>query len=477
VTRLLRFLGYRPIVAILDVVIVNVGFILAFLVLWGHIEQPAENVGAYRKLAGVISIAAYLSFQLLDLYGNWLRRSRAHLEYCIVVAIAMTSLLTMASGFFFRQLALPRSVLFVAALIQVALIAGYRLLGRKAYRHWFGRRKTVVVGETLESAEQVAERVATDDDDLYSVELCVSRRDVAESFANLDQAATVVVGEDVKNKDEIILYCFRRHKEVLIVPGISELTAYSAESIGVQDLLIFAVHPHRLGPAESLLKRLVDVLGSLFLLCFASPVVIAAAVVIGATSRGPVFFRQERIGKDRRKFQILKFRTMVADAEKHTGPVLAMDRDPRITPCGRILRALRVDELPQLWNVLRGDMSLVGPRPEREFFVQQFENALPAYELRHSVKPGITGLAQTMAKYSTTVERKLHFDLLYIYSYSFVLDIKILFQTIIVVLRRDQSKGVAALTPLHLSQHFRSQSAYEPGGQLSRRSNDMADGA
>jgi lipopolysaccharide/colanic/teichoic acid biosynthesis glycosyltransferase len=133
---------------------------------------------------------------------------------------------------------------------------------------------------------------------------------------------------------------------------------------------------------------------------------------------------------------------MIADAERQSGPVLASSHDPRITPLGQFLRATRLDELPQLINVLKGDMSLVGPRPEREFFIQQFEREVPGYGLRLAVKPGITGLAQVMGRYDTSVRRKLGFDLLYICKYSLLLDLKLLFQTLEVVLHQEKAAGV-----------------------------------
>ena len=190
-----------------------------------------------------------------------------------------------------------------------------------------------------------------------------------------------------------------------------------------------------------------DLLGASLLLALAAPIFLVLAVLIPITSRGPIFYRQERLGRYRRKFLILKFRTMKVNAERLTGPVLATEQDPRVTRLGKFLRATKIDELPQLWNVLRGDMSLVGPRPEREFFVRQYEKLLPAYELRHSVKPGVTGFAQTRGRYSSSVERKLHFDLLYTYRYSILLDVKILFQTIIVMLRAQQSQGIKSSIP------------------------------
>jgi lipopolysaccharide/colanic/teichoic acid biosynthesis glycosyltransferase len=133
---------------------------------------------------------------------------------------------------------------------------------------------------------------------------------------------------------------------------------------------------------------------------------------------------------------------MVQDAEIQTGPVLASDKDPRITKLGSFMRATRVDEIPQLFNVLKGDMSLIGPRPEREFFIKKFEQDIPDYKYRLRVKPGITGLAQVLANYTTSVEDKLRYDLMYVRNYSFMLDLKIFLQTIRVVLQRDQAQGL-----------------------------------
>jgi exopolysaccharide biosynthesis polyprenyl glycosylphosphotransferase len=439
-TRILRFLGYRPMVMLLDVTVTGVAFLLAFALQTHRFASPMESLYAYRELALLNAVAVIIAFQLLDLYSNWLRCSRAHLAYCVVVATVTSSVLTLAMGFLLGLLNVPRSVLLLGLALQLALVSTYRLLGSTAYRRWFGERKTIVVGETAESALRVAAEFSAEGG-LYSVERCVVRSELTTCFSALNQAVTVVLAEDVCNKEDIILHCFRNNKEVLIAPNISELSSHGADVRGIQDLLLFAAQPHHLGPAESLVKRLFDLTGALFLLGLTFPLFIILSIVIPVTSKGPVFFRQERIGRYRRKFRIVKFRTMVHNAEESTGPVLATQRDPRITPLGRILRATRIDELPQLWNVLRGEMSLVGPRPEREFFVRQFEKLLPAYELRHSVKPGLTGLAQTKGRYRSSVERKLHFDLLYVYGYSLTLDMKILFQTIIVVLRGKQSVG------------------------------------
>jgi exopolysaccharide biosynthesis polyprenyl glycosylphosphotransferase len=193
------------------------------------------------------------------------------------------------------------------------------------------------------------------------------------------------------------------------------------------------------------LKRVIDVASSLLLLVVATPVLAVAALAIKTTSRGPVLFRQERAGLGSKPFMVLKLRTMREDAEKLTGPVWSTDNDPRITSVGRVLRKFRIDELPQLVNVLRGDMSLVGPRPERPMFVSQLADAIPFYSERLLVRPGVTGWAQVMAPYAASVgdsARKLQFDLYYAKNLSFSLDLLIFLKTAKTVLfGRERAQG------------------------------------
>jgi exopolysaccharide biosynthesis polyprenyl glycosylphosphotransferase len=183
-------------------------------------------------------------------------------------------------------------------------------------------------------------------------------------------------------------------------------------------------------------KRAFDVTVAVIGLTTLSPLMAVTAVMIRLTSRGPALFAQERIGRYGRTFVVYKFRTMVHDAESSTGPVLASGMDDvRLTPLGKWLRAFRIDEIPQLWNVLKGEMSLVGPRPERPHFVRQFEGLCPSYAKRHQVRPGITGLAQVCAGYHTDARDKLRFDLIYVSHQSLWLDLLILLRTFLVVIR------------------------------------------
>ena len=190
----------------------------------------------------------------------------------------------------------------------------------------------------------------------------------------------------------------------------------------------------------ALLKEILDrIMAAVGLVVFA-PLLAVLAVLIKLTSPGPVFFLQRRVGKDGRLFNIIKLRTMVTDAEQATGPIWAQENDPRITPIGRFLRATHLDEVPQLLNVLKGEMSLVGPRPERPVFVEQFRYQIPHYEKRLSVKPGITGLAQVCHTYDETlrdVRKKLAYDLMYIRKMCLMVDLAIMLLT----LRRVTGRG------------------------------------
>ena len=185
------------------------------------------------------------------------------------------------------------------------------------------------------------------------------------------------------------------------------------------------------------IKRVFDILCSLVLIVLAAPLMLATALAIKLESQGPIFYRQERVGASNKTFKVSKFRSMRTDAEKDGKPRWAAAKDDRVTRVGNIIRLLRIDELPQLFNVLSGDMSLVGPRPERPFFVEQLTNEIPYYAVRHSIKPGVTGWAQVRYKYGSTIEdsqEKLQYDLYYVKNHSLFLDCVILFETVGVVL-------------------------------------------
>jgi Undecaprenyl-phosphate glucose phosphotransferase len=219
--------------------------------------------------------------------------------------------------------------------------------------------------------------------------------------------------------------------DVKVVPDLLQFITLRARLEDLDGLPIINVNDVPLQGFNSWLKRAIDVaLSATAVLVLALPLAIIAALV-KLTSRGAVFYAQERMGLDGKAFTVYKFRSMYADAESETGPVWAREDDPRATPLGRWLRKLDLDELPQLWNVLRGDMSIVGPRPERPFFVEQFKHRIPQYMLRHKVKSGITGWAQVNGwRGNTSLEKRIEYDLYYIENWSVTLDLKIIWLTV-----------------------------------------------
>ena len=189
------------------------------------------------------------------------------------------------------------------------------------------------------------------------------------------------------------------------------------------------------------LKRILDLVVAVIGFICALPFMLLTAIAIKIGDPGPVFYSQIRTGRYNQPFKVYKFRTMKVDAEKYSGPMLATENDPRITKLGRFLRAVRLDELPQIWNVLIGDMSIVGPRPERPFFVEKYVKEMPEYAYRHNVKPGITGMAQVYGKYNTTAFDKLVYDLMYIQKCSLITDLTIIIQTVRVLFSKSATEG------------------------------------
>lgn len=226
---------------------------------------------------------------------------------------------------------------------------------------------------------------------------------------------------------------------VSLIPDLYEIMLARVRLKQVDDVPVFTIGQLSISPEYMFLKRVTDIALSLLLLLLTAPLCLLVGLAIKLDSRGPVLYRQKRLTMQGKPFYLYKFRTMVDGAEQDSGPVLATENDPRVTRVGRIIRATRIDEIPQLINVIKGDMSIVGPRPERPFFVNELVKEIPEYAYRMNIKSGITGLAQVFGRYSTTPENKLKYDLLYTKSYSPARDLAILLQTIKVILTKDRA--------------------------------------
>ena len=254
--------------------------------------------------------------------------------------------------------------------------------------------------------------------------------------------AVVINDVPAQLRNDLLKYCYRYRVRTYVSPKLTDIMLRGARNITLFDTPLLLVKGTGLTPAERVAKRAMDILISAIVLLILSPLMLLIAAAIKLEDGGPIFFRQKRLTRHGREFDILKFRSMVVDAEKYAGAVLATDNDPRITRVGRIIRPFRLDELPQLINILKGDMSIVGPRPERKVIADEYCKDIPEFAYRLKVRGGLTGYAQIYGKYNTSAYDKLRLDLMYIENYSLLLDIKLMILTIRILFSKESTEGV-----------------------------------
>lgn len=233
-----------------------------------------------------------------------------------------------------------------------------------------------------------------------------------------------------KSRNDYIKFCFQNNIRAYIVPKISDIILRGAEDIRLFDTPLILARNNGLTFEQRFIKRTADIFISLLMIILFSPAMLVTAIAVKLCDGGNIIYRQKRLTIDEKEFYIYKFRSMVADAEKSGGPQLAKDYDSRITPVGRIIRKCRIDELPQLFNILKGDMSIVGPRPERPELAEKYEETIPEFRYRLKVKAGLTGYSQVIGTYDTIPYDKLKMDLMYIENYSFRLDLQLMLMTL-----------------------------------------------
>lgn len=254
--------------------------------------------------------------------------------------------------------------------------------------------------------------------------------------------AAVLNDLNPQTRNAIVKYCYQHSIRVYVVPKITDIIIRNGEDITAFDTPLLLIAGHGLTIGQRCLKRALDITLCLIAMIFAAPIMAIIAIAIKLEDHGPVFYKQERVTLNDKIFYVTKFRSMIVDAEKVTGAVLASENDPRITKVGKFIRATRLDELPQLLNILKGDMSVVGPRPERMSFIQEFCKEIPEFAYRTKVKAGLTGYAQIYGKYNTGPYDKLRMDLMYIEHYSLQMDIKLILMTVRILFSKESTEGI-----------------------------------
>ena len=422
----------------------------SFLWVWINSIKTIENRTGYLLGKGNLAMSAIIYIMMLVIFGRFFHAFSIGVERIAkqVVSVALTLFVTdlaevlvsstIQNNYRFMLEYAWRYLLL--ALAQSVVLGIFVIIVNFLYRKIIPPLKiTLIYGDHPNNIEdklaclphkyQVVKRVKFDDPgvDLEKV---------------INESSSVLINDvpsQIENK--IIKLCFDKDVRTYVVPKIADIILKCSDSINVIDTPLYLSRNFGMSFGQRFAKRAMDIILSGLALIVFSPIFLITALAIKIEDHGPVFFKQERVTKDGKHFMILKFRSMIVDAEKDGRPHPAGEKDDRITKVGNIIRACRVDELPQLFNIFAGDMSIVGPRPERYEHVIKYTQDIPEFKFREKVKGGLTGYAQVYGKYNTSALDKLKLDLTYIANYSVLLDFQIIFETIKILFQKESTEG------------------------------------
>jgi len=462
-----RLADSRTVLALVvaDVLAVVIAYAAAFLVrIWLPIPLTSQLLPASRAAVAhntllIALLTQFPLFYFFGLYDTRLLRQRHSAVAGAAMALGIQVLIITAWYFFRANLEFPRSVLLIFAALNLTTVCAVRLVSR----HLLGRSgrplRVALVGPASEVSELAGLLLGRDES--HPVEIVGALRtdagpvpdragsglrwlSGARELGRMSREGTidqVIIAPAEHRREDPLDRVLRATEselppEVAVVPSMHELRVGRLASLNIDDVPLIEVSRNPQQKVAHAAKMVMDYALAATFSVVALPLCAVAAVAIRLDSRGPIFYRQRRVGRGGREFMMYKLRTMRDDAEGATGPVLARDGDERVTSVGRFLRATRIDEIPQLLNVLNGTMSLIGPRPERPEFVAELVRSIPGYRERWLVKPGLTGLAQVRGEYHTSPAYKLKYDLAYIHNYSLLLDLRIMAETVKALLTR-----------------------------------------
>ena len=455
-----------PLLTVLsDALAIELSFLFSY---WLRFYSPLTAYAEVTK--GFPPLSAYVAGSLVVI-PVWLflfnqrgmHRARRNVYFsdeffAIVRLVFFGMLIVMAGAFFYRTFSYSRLVFGLLAVSAVVFISAGRFAVMMFEQWWYRSghdvRRVILVG-TNSTARQVFEAIEGNPglgyviDGYFSLNgagqmgttTAVHIGAVGEVPEYAAKHGTDIILVAMDSKDHPVLFdlvhrCEGMNTEIMMVPDLLEMMTSQVRIKELEGIPFIRIKTTPMGTWNQILKRSFDLVVAIVVLLVISPVFLLLALLIKLTSRGPVFYLQERIGLDGNSFRVIKFRSMRVDAEKATGPVWAKKADPRTTSLGKFMRRFSLDELPQLINVIGGEMSLVGPRPERPHFVEQFKKEVPKYLDRHRVKTGMTGWAQVngLRGVDSSIEERTKFDVYYVENWSLVFDLKIIFKTIRAVL-------------------------------------------
>jgi len=434
--RLIRF-GSAAVILAVEI------FLYYYVWTWHYnhlITNPFWRRGNWLLVAMYGVLLAFLHRTYGGLKIGYLRRG--NLIYSQILAIFI------ANVFAYLELALidkkfhdPSWFFFMTA-ADILFIVGWVYLFQWIYNKLFPPRELLVVyGDR--PVFHIMEKLNSRDDKYILTGAISIEKGADKIMEEAPKYGGLIIGDIPSHERNIILKrCYDIGLRTYMIPKVSDILIRTSTDLKLFDTPILLSRNDGLQVDQLFFKRIIDIVFSLLMLAVTSPLFLVFAIIIKCTDKGPVFYRQERLTKDGKVFKILKFRTMKADAEKDGVARLSERDDDRVTGIGRVLRSSRLDELPQIFNILKGDMSMVGPRPERPEIAAEYKKEIPEFDYRLKVKAGLTGYAQIYGMYNTTPYDKLKLDLTYIRNYSFLLDLKLIFMTPKVMFMKEKTEGI-----------------------------------
>ena len=413
---------------------------------WYHFYADMMYTYRFYRRGNYVVLALYavLLFFFSNMYGSLkigrFRRIEVLLSQYLSLFLTNVVMYVVISLLAFRFV--TPFYLFVVLLAEMLVSTIWNVIVIKLYNRIFQPWKILLVYGERPAADLVYKVEARRDK--YAIYDAVNINEGMEQIKKriLDFQAVIIGDIPAVERNDVLKYCYAQKVRAYVIPKISDIILMGADRIHVFDTPFMLSRGYTLSFDQRFGKRTLDIILSVLLLIAASPFMLLMALAIKLYDHGPVFYSQVRCTKGGKEFAIYKFRSMIVDAEKKGGVQLAKEHDERITPVGRVIRAARIDELPQLFNILKGDMSFVGPRPERPELIKEYSQEMPEFVFRMRVKAGLTGYAQVYGKYNTTPYDKLKLDLFYIENYSFWTDMKLILMTVKTIFKPASTEGI-----------------------------------
>lgn len=437
---------------LVDIVIICVDFLIVIgsYILSNDMLSLLGLPNAFNiPIALLYSLITIFMFYVYDFYTTQNRKKYSIVLSTILVVLISTVSIIVLNFLFGTFLVINQEIfMLIMPVLMFEFLVLWKLILLLLVRVLEGKPKLLVI-EAKNVDDSLARKIKYSYVELYEAwyyQIDVNDEKEIEMFLDtkFKEYESIFISPAIPEelRDKFLSQAVTDEKEVYFMPNLYNISFMKNETVNFDDTPALRIRPFGLTKFQKTVKRAFDIIAALSGVIISFPIMIIVAIAIKLDSKGPIFYLQERLTYRKATFNVYKFRTMIDNAEKSTGPTLATTSDPRITKVGKIIRSTRLDELPQLFNILFGSMSIVGPRPERQVFVDQFCDEIANYEKRFFAKAGLTGLAQVYARYDTSPQDKTLYDLLYIRDYSFWTDMKLILLTIKIVFTKESSDGV-----------------------------------